>query len=209
MKIVGVLVLFGLIICPFLTPSVYSQTPEQRTDCSRLFEVEWTQFEGETVDKVTVCAEGKISASHTFTVPAFGNTHPERTTWRYQAKTDKNLISDLRTILHRNSVSALPAEVDLAIQGVPNSVLREKEDTAHFSMSQEGGQQSVTVHNIPALFCGEKPARVEEAVWDLICLYLDLYATSENGNESKSDNCGCKSLNDMAKTKVPAEREQK
>jgi hypothetical protein len=53
MKIVGVLVPFGLIICLFLTPSVFSQTPEQRTDCSRLFEVEWTQFEGETVDKVT------------------------------------------------------------------------------------------------------------------------------------------------------------
>src|ERR1700741_4328205 len=63
MKIVGVLVLFGLIISPFLTLSVYSQTPEQRTDCSHLFEVEWAQFEGETVDKVTVCAEGKMKAS--------------------------------------------------------------------------------------------------------------------------------------------------
>lgn len=203
MKIAVVVALLVLISYPFPARLAHSQTVE-KTECAPLFKVEWTQLEGKTVDALTACADGKLLASHTFTAPAFGSTPPERTTWRYQGQIDKDLISDLSKILHRKDISGLPTEVELGVKGVPNYVLHEQDQVARFSISQEKREQKVTVQNIPGVYCGEKPARVEEAVWDLICLYGDLYARAKSGNDSSSGNCGCKSLNDMAVTKPPA-----
>ena len=197
MKMVAAVILLALTSCLFHVQRAYSQTPEPKPQCSPLFKVNWSQFGGETVDAVTVCTDGKVLASHTFTAPAFGNTPADRTTWRYSGHIDNYFLSDLRKILRRSDISKLPARVDLAINGVPASAIHEKEDTAQFSISREGGEQDVVVRNIPAIFCRERPARVEDAVWDLICLYGDLYTRAKSGKDSSTGECGCKSVKEM------------
>jgi hypothetical protein len=112
----------------------------EKTECVPLFKVEWTQPEGKTVDELTACADGKLLASHTFTAPAFRSAPSERTTWRYQGQIDKDLISDLSKILHRKDISGLPTQVELGV-GVPNYVLREQDQVARFSISQEKREQ--------------------------------------------------------------------
>jgi hypothetical protein len=207
--LVLVLVQFGLSTCPFLAPSLYSQTLKRKTECSPLFKAEWIQLHGDTVDEVTACADGELMASHTFNAPAFGSTPPERTTWRYNGQIDKNLVADLSKTLHRKEISVLPIEIDLGVKGVPNAVLHEQDQVAHFSISQEKTEQKITLQNIPGIYCGDKPAQVEEAVWDLICLYRDLYARAKSGDKLSSGNCGCKSLNDMANTNASTAAGQK
>jgi hypothetical protein len=209
MKIVLVFSLLALISGSFSAPSVYSQNSEQRIDCTPLFKVDWTQSEGETVEQVTVCADGELIASHTFNAPAFGSTPPERTTWRYKGRIEKSIIADLNRTLHRKDITGLPTETDLAVKGVPNSVLHEQDQVARFSISQEKTAKTITLQNIPGIYCGDKPAQVEEAVWDLICLYGDLYTRAKTGNDSSSGQCGCKSLKDMAESKPSTNTGQK
>ena len=201
-----VLVQFGVSTCPLLPPSLYSQAFKRKPECAPLFKAEWMQFDGNTVDEVTACADGELLASHTFNAPAFGSTPPERTTWRYKGQIDKSLVAD--KILHRKEIVVLPTEIDLGVKGVPNAVLHEQDQVAHFSISREKTEQTITLQNIPGIYCGDKPARVEEAVWDLICLFNDLYGRAKSGGES-SGNCGCKSLNDMANTNASTAAGQK
>jgi len=209
MKIFVPLIQLGLITCPFLAPSLHPQALQRKTRCSPLFDAEWTQFQGETFDKVTACADGELIASHAFNAPAFGSTPPERTTWRYEGQIDKNLVADLNKTLRRKDISGLPTEIDLGVKGVPNSVVHEPDQVARFSIAREKTEQKITLRNIPGIYCGDKPAQVEEAVWDLICLYRDLYARAKSRDQLSSGNCGCKSLNDMANTKAPTGAEQK
>jgi hypothetical protein len=190
----------------------YSQTEGNVADCAPVFRAVWVQFEGrpsEVVDKLTVCVDGKVAASHNFTAPAFGSTPPERTTWRYQAQVDRDLISGLSKVLRRNDISSLQTDVDLGVKGVPSYVLHEKGDTAHFSIFQEKTQRTVTAHNIPGLLCGDRPAQVEDAVWDLICLFRDLYARAKTGSDSRAGGCGCRSVDEMIAAKAPASPDHK
>jgi len=200
MKTAPLLLSFALICSSLSGPSLYSQKQEERTDCIPFFKAEWCQGEGETVDKVTACANGELIASHTFTAPAFGSTSAEPTTWHYQGRLEKNAVVDLNKILHRKDISGLASKIDLGVKGVPNFVLHEQDQVARFSVSHEKTAQTITLKNIPGISCGEKPAQVEEAVWDLLCLYNYLYTRAKGGNDSSVGDCGCKSLKDMAES---------
>jgi hypothetical protein len=207
--VVLALIQFGLSTCPFLSTSLHSQELKRQTECSALLKAELLQDHGGTVDELTACANGELMASHTFNAPALGNSLPERTTWRYKGQIDKDLVADLKKALHRKEISVLPAEIDLGVKGVPNSVLHEQDQVVHLSIAREKTEQEITLQNIPGIYCGEKPAEVEEAVWDLICLYGDLYERAKGSHELRSGNCGCRSLSDMANAKGSAAAEQK
>jgi hypothetical protein len=61
----------------------------------------------ETLDTLTVCDNGKVSASHLFTVPAFGAARPEPAKWDYSGEIDKDAQSDLKKIVRRTDITRL------------------------------------------------------------------------------------------------------
>ena len=85
-------------------------TPK-KPQCGTILKVDWILYEEteeETIDSVTVCDDGKATAFHSFTAPAFGAAQPEPTKWNYSAEIDKDSLSDLRKIVRRPDIAHLP-----------------------------------------------------------------------------------------------------
>ena len=59
---------------------------DTKSQCGTILKVDsilYAETKDETIDSVTVCDDGKASAFHSFTAPAFGAAQPEPTKWDY------------------------------------------------------------------------------------------------------------------------------
>jgi len=164
-----------------------------KPQCGIIFKVDWILYaetKQETIDSVTVCDDGKTTAFHSFTAPAFGAPQPEPTKWDYGAEIDKNALSDLRKMLRRSDIAQLPERVDATKTHSPLDVLM------LITIVDEGTERIIMLHG-PSIGCGEERPEMQKAVWDLICLFADLYNRAKTGTPPENS-CGCKSLRELA-----------
>ena len=76
-----------------LPQTSHSTQKDATAKCStilRINAVRYSATKDETIDSVTVCADGKTTALHSFTAPTFGETPPQLTKWDYTDEIDKN-----------------------------------------------------------------------------------------------------------------------
>lgn len=159
----------------------------------------YADTEDEKLDTLTVCDNGKVSASHLFTVPAFGAAKPEPTKWDYSGEIDKDAQSDLKKIVLRADVTNLPERIN-AIK-TPSAV----DVLMRFTILEQGAEKTITLH-VPSIGCGEDHLEIPKAVLDLICVFTDLYQRAKVGKPPSENNCGCKSLHEMAIAQDPGVR---
>jgi hypothetical protein len=175
--------------------SAQGVAPKQKTaeaPCVAVLKVEAMRFAGrkdETFDTLTVCEDGRVSASHSFTVPAFGAAAAEPTKWDYSGEIDKDAQSDLKKILRRTDVAGLPERVDaIKTPSAADGVMR-------FTIVDQGTERTITLQ-VPSIGCGDRP-EMAAAVWDLMCVFGDLFQGVKVRKLSSENSCGCKSLHDM------------
>jgi hypothetical protein len=150
----------------------------------------YAETKDETIDSVTVCDDGKTTAFHSFTAPAFGAAQPEPTKWVYRGEIDKDALSDLKKIMRRTDIARLPERVNVIKTHSPVDVLM------RFTILDQGTERTITLH-VPSLGCEENRPEMPRAVWDLICLFTDLYNRAKAGTPTPENSCGCKSLHEM------------
>ena len=143
------------------------------------------------IDGLTVCDDGKATAFHSFTEPPVGAAQAAVTKWDYNGEIDKDTQSDLKKILGRTDIARLPEHVN-AIK-TPSAV----DLLMRFTILDQGTERTITMH-IPPISCGEDRPELPSAVWDLICLFLDVYQRVKVGNPPAQNSCGCRSLHEMA-----------
>lgn len=167
---------------------------DTKSQCGTILKVDsilYAETKDETIDSVTVCDDGKATAFHSFTAPAFGAAQPEPTKWDYSGEIDKDALSDLKKIMRRTDIARLPERVNVIKTHSPVDVLM------RFTILDQGTERTITLH-VPSIGCGEDRPEMPKAVWDLICLFTDLYDRAKAGTPSREDSCGCKSLHEMA-----------
>jgi hypothetical protein len=153
----------------------------------------------ETLDALTVCDNGKVSASHLFMVPAFGRARPEPTKWDYNGEIDKDAQSDLKKIVGRRDITRLPERVKAIKTPSPADVLM------RFTIPDQDTERTITLQ-VPSIGCGEDRPEIPKAVLDLICVFTDLYQRAKAGKAPTQNGCGCKSLHEMATAQDPGVR---
>lgn len=127
---------------------------------------------------------------HSFTAPAFGTAQPEPTRWNYSGEIDKDTLADLKKIMRRADISRLPGGVNAIKTRSSVDVLM------HFTIIDQGTERAITLH-IPSIACGEDRPEMPKAVWDLVCLFTDLYNRAKTGTPAPQNGCECKSLHEM------------
>jgi hypothetical protein len=181
---------------------VHPKQKNQDSECVAVLKVDSILYAGtkdETVDSLIVCDDGKATAFHSFTEPAFGSARPEPTKWDYRREIDKDARSDLNKILRRTDIARLPERVDAIKNPSPIDV------SMRFTIFDHGTERIIAVH-IPSIGCGEDQPEIPKGVWDLICVFTDLYQRVKTGNPPPENSCGCKSLHEMAITRNPGVR---
>jgi hypothetical protein len=166
---------------------------ETNPQCGAILKADWILYaetKDETIDSVTVCDDGKATAFHSFTAPAFGAAQPEPTKWDYRGEIDKDALSDLRKIVRRPYIAQLPERVNAIKTHSPLDVLM------RITIPDQANERTIKLH-IPSIGCGEDRPEMPKAVWDLICLFLDMYKRAKTGKPPEIS-CGCKSLREMA-----------
>jgi len=153
----------------------------------------------ETIDSLTVCDNGKATAFHSFTAPALVAAQPEPTKWDYSGEIDKDAQSDLKKIVRRTDITRLPERVNAIKTQSPVDVLM------RFTIVDQGTERTITLH-VPSIGCGEDRSEIPKAVWDLICVFTDLYERAKAGNPPPENSCGCKSLHELATAQDPGVR---
>lgn len=170
--------------------------PKQTIDsqCTALLRVDsvlYADTKDETIDSVTVCDDGKATAFHSFTAPAFGAAQPEPTKWHYNGAIDKDTQSDLEKIVRRTDIARLPERINgIKIKSPVDILMR-------FTISTQGTARIITL-KVPSVGCGEERPGMPKAVSDLVCVFTDLYQSVKTGNPPPQSRCGCKSLHEMA-----------
>jgi len=152
----------------------------------------------EKIDSLTVCDDGKATTAHSFTAPAFGTIPPEPTNWEHSGEIDKDAQADLKKIVRRTDIVHLPARINAIKNPSPVDLLM------RFTIFDRGTERTVSV-NVPYRFCGVRP-EMPHAAWDLICVFIDLWARAKTGNPPSDNDCGCKSLDEMAVGQDPGVR---
>jgi hypothetical protein len=176
------------------------QKNNEDSECVAVLKVDsilYAGTKGEKVDSLTVCNDGKATAFHSFTEPAFGSAPPVATKWDYSREIDKDALSDLSKILHRTDIARLPERVDAIKNPSPIDVLM------RFRVLDHGTERIIALH-VPSIGCGEDQPEIPKGVWDLIC--ADLYQRVKTGNPPPENSCGCKSLHKMALAQNPEPR---
>ncbi len=159
----------------------------------------YAETKDETINSLIVCDDGKATAFHSFTAPAFGAAQPEPTKWDYSGEIDKDAQSDLKKIVRRRDIARLPERVDAIKTHSPIDVLM------RFKILDQGTERTITLH-VPSIGCGEDRAEIPKAVWDLICVFTDLYQRVKTGSPPSENSCGCKSLHEIAIAQDPGAR---
>jgi hypothetical protein len=167
---------------------------DTKSQCNTILKVDsivYAKTKDETIDSVTVCDDGKATAVHSFTAPAFGAAQPEPTKWDYSGEIDKDALSDLKKIVQRTDIAQLPERVNaIKTQSPVDVVMR-------FTILDQGTERHITLH-VPSIGCGGDRPEMPKAAWDLICLFADLYNRAKAGTLSPEKSCECKSLHEMA-----------
>lgn len=104
-------------VAVFLLLATVAFAAETKSPCSVLLKADSILYAGkqdETIDSVTVCEDGKVSAFHSFTAPKLAGAKEERTRWDYGRELDQNILSDLKAILGRSDIARLPERVNAA-----------------------------------------------------------------------------------------------
>lgn len=173
--------------------SVGVNSAEVKSQCSILLNVESVMYAGtknETIDSITVCNDGKVTAFHSFTAPALGSAKEEPTKWDYRGQIGKEAVSDLQKLLRRTGIAHLPERVNIVKIPSPTDVLM------RFTITNPG-QLTITLH-APMRTCVDERPEMPSEVWDLMCVFIDLYNRAKTGAPSENS-CGCKPLHKMVK----------
>jgi len=181
---------------------VHPKQKNANSQCVAVLKVDSMRYadtKDETLDALTVCDNGKVSASHLFTVPAFGAAQAEPTKWDYSGEIDKDAQSDLKKIVRRTDITRLPERVNAIKTPSPVDVLM------RFTILDQGTEKTITLR-VPSIGCGEDRPEIPKAVLDLICVFTDLYQRAKVGNPPSQKSCGCKSLHEMAVVQDPGVR---
>ena len=176
------------------TQALHPRQKNTKTQCGTILKVDSTLYaetKSEKIDSVTVCDDGKTTAFHSFTAPSFGAAQAEPTKWAYKGEMDKDALSDLKKVIRRPDVVRLPDRVN-AIK-TPSSV----DVLMRFTIFDQGAERTIELH-IPSIACGEDRPEFPGAIWDLICLFTNLYDRTKTDTPSPENNCGCRSLHEMA-----------
>jgi hypothetical protein len=184
---------FVLLISSIGLPQTSHSTQKDATaKCSTILRVNTVRYattKDETIDTVTLCADGKITALHSFRAPAFGETPPQPTKWDYTNEIDKNALSDVKAILLRTEITGLAEQVNAVKTPSPLDGLM------RFTFVDHDAERAITLQ-VPSVGCGEAP-EMPKAVWELICLFSDLHSRAKTGTPPQ-EGCGCKALHEMA-----------
>ena len=174
--------------------ALHPRQKDTKPQCGTVVKVDSTLYaetKSEKIDSVTVCDDGKVTASHSFTAPSFGAAQAEPTKWDYKGKMDKEALFDLKKIIQRPDVVRLPERVNAIKTKSSVDVLM------RFTIFDQGTERTIELH-IPPIACGDEHPELPEAVWDLICLFTNLYDRTKTDRPSPENDCGCKSLHEMA-----------
>ncbi len=166
-------------------------TAETKSECTILLKADSIMYAGtkdETVDSVTVCKDGKATASHSFTAPALGDAPPEPTKWDYSHEVGKDAVSDLQKFTNRTDIAGLPERLSLVKAGSALDVVM------RFKIVNQGIERTITLQT-PALACTEHQ-EMPKVVLDLICVFSELYNRVKTGIPPENG-CGCKALHDI------------
>ncbi len=173
--------------------AVHPTAKDTKPQCGTILKVDWILYaenKDETIDSVTVCDDGRATAFHSFTAPAFGAAKPEPTKWDYSDEIDKDALSDIRKIVRRPDIAQLPERVNAIKTHSPVDVLM------RIIIVDQGTERTIKLH-VPSIGCGDDRPEMPKAVWALICLFTDLYNRVRTGTPPEN-RCGCKSLREMA-----------
>jgi hypothetical protein len=66
-----------------------------------------------------------------------------------------------------------------------------------FTIVDQGSERTITVR-VPSIGCGEDRTEIPKPVWDLICIFEDVYSRAKTGTPPSGDACTRKSLHEMA-----------
>ena len=168
-------------------------TAETKSPCTILVKIDsimYADTKDETIDNVTVCDDGKATAFHSFTAPALGDAPPEPTKWDYSREIGKDVVSDLQKFTTRKNIAGLPERVNVVkTRSALDLVMRVK-------IVDQGTERNITLQT-PSLACTEEHPKMSNSVWDLICVFADLYTRVKIGIPPKYG-CGCKALHELA-----------
>jgi len=173
---------------------LHARQKNTKPQCRTILKVDsilYAETKSEKIDSVTACDDGKLTAFHSFTAPSFGTAQPEPTNWSYKGEMDKDALSDLKKVIRRQDVAQLPERFNaIKTQSSVDVLMR-------FTIFDQGAERTIELR-ISSIGCGEDRPDMPRAVWDLICLFTDLYERTKTDTPSPENNCGCKSLHEMA-----------
>ncbi len=168
-----------------------AQTLQKAEACHALLTMESSG--NETLNRVTVCSDGVLLASHSFTAPAFGSTPEKPTKWEYQGHLEHDELADLNNVLARKDIAALPSQVTVETDKSKYHLLW----TLNVTINHDGKVQSADLRNLPYLVGCEMPPEINATERDLICLLTELYEQAKSGAKPEQD-CNCQPLHAMA-----------
>lgn len=144
----------------------------------------------ESIDSVTVCDDGKATAFHSFTAPALGDAPPQPTKWDYNREIGKDVVGELQKFTTRKDIAGLPEHLSVV---KARSAL---EVVMRFKIVDRGTERTITLKT-SSLACTEKHPEMPKGLWDLICVFADLYNRVKTGVPPENG-CGCKALHELA-----------
>jgi hypothetical protein len=168
-------------------------TAETKSQCIILVKVDsimYADTKDETIDSVTVCDDGKATAFHSFTAPALGDAPPEPTKWDYDRDIGKDVVADLQKFATRKDIAGLPERVSIVKKRSALDIVM------RFKIVDQGTVRTITLQT-PSLACTEEHPEMPNGVWDLICVFADLYNRVKTGIPPENG-CGCKALHELA-----------
>lgn len=194
-------------ILAFLSLFASFALPAYATDatsspCTPLLSIDANR--NQRIDRLTVCADGRLMASHAFSAPAPETMPSDQTIWTYAGRLDEGALADLKTVLSRSDIAQLPRQI---------SVERDQEKygllwSVNVTITRAGQEQNVSIANLPLAPCGDMPREEMATEMEVICLFQQLYSQAERGELPSETDCGCRTLRAMAMSKdVPANQE--
>lgn len=166
---------------------------QTKSQCNALLKSNAIQYAGtkdETINSVTICDDGQITALYSFTAPAFGDAKEKPTKWEYSGQIHKDTTSDVRKVVTRRDVGRLPENVDVPKAKSPLDVLM------CITVVDQGSQRNITL-KAPPFTCAQGPAEMPQPAWVWMCMFTDLYNRAKQGAPPQHT-CGCQSLHEMA-----------
>ncbi len=194
-----ILALLSLLVSFGLTANA---TNPSSSPCAPLLTIDANR--NQRIDRLTVCTDGRLVASHAFSTPAPETMPSDQIIWIYAGRLDEGALADLKTVLSRSDIAQLPRQI---------SVERDQEKygllwSINVTIAHTGQKQNVSIANLPLAPCGEIPREETATEMEVICLFQQLYSQAERGDLPNETDCGCRTLRAMAMSQdVPRNEE--